>query len=181
MQRDGPVPALRGRAAPSSAAGRVDETPPADLLVNLSGTGTPDATGTYYSLASPTRFLDTGTASLLPANTTTTVPITNRAGIPASGVSAVVINLTADKTGGSGYFTAYPSGTTRPKASSLNFPKGWTGANMVTVPVGADGKISLYNANVPARLIVDMAWRQGRQRAGAHGRHRGAVPLDRFR
>ena len=58
----------------------------------------------------------------------------------------MVLNLTAVATAAPGYFTLYPSGVARPTASSINFPKGWTGANMVTVPVGADGKVALYNS-----------------------------------
>ena len=44
----------------------------------------------------------------------------------------------------------------RPTASSLNYAKGWTGANSVTVKVGANGKVDLYNAGGPAHLIADV-------------------------
>ena len=44
----------------------------------------------------------------------------------------------------------------RPTASSINFPKGWTGANMVTVPVGADGKVALYNYGGAAHAVIDV-------------------------
>ena len=53
---------------------------------------------------------------------------------PTTGVSAVVFNLTAVATTRSGYFTTFPSGKPRPTTSSINFPSGWTGANMVTLP-----------------------------------------------
>lgn len=137
----------------------IDTTSPVGtLLVGLSGTGVPNATGTYYGLSAPTRFLDTrsGNAPPLAAGSTTTVPILNRADIPASGVSAVVFNLTAVGTARNGYFTAYPSGRPRPGTSSINFPPGWTGANMVTVPVGADGSISLFNSGGTAHALVDV-------------------------
>ncbi len=135
-------------------------SPSATLLVALSGTGVPDATGTYYGLATPTRFLDTRgptkTGAPLAAGSTTDVQITNRSGIPSTGVSAVVFNLTAVSTTSNGYFTTYPSGKARPTTSSINFPSGWTGANMVTLPVGADGKIKLYNYGGRAHAIVDV-------------------------
>ena len=135
-------------------------SPSATVQVALSGTGVPDATGTYYGLATPTRFLDTRgptrTGPPLAAGSTTQVQIANRFGIPATGVSAVVINLTAVTTTTQGFFTVFPSGTTRPTASTINFPRGWTGANMATVPLGADGKISIYNFGGAAHAIVDV-------------------------
>jgi hypothetical protein len=67
-----------------------------------------------------------------------------------------VLNLTAVDTTSQGYFTLYPSGVSRPTASSINFPKGWTGANMVTVPLGADGKVAIYNYGGKAHAVVDV-------------------------
>jgi len=134
-------------------------TPPDTVLVGLTGTGVPNATGTYYGLTTPTRFLDTRLSNGAPlgAGATRSVQITGLSGIPAaSAVSAVVFNLTAVKTTSSGYITAYPSGKARPTASSINFPSGWTGANMVTLPVGTDGKINLFNYAGTAHVIVDV-------------------------
>ncbi len=134
--------------------------PASTLPVGLSGTAERNATGTYYGLATPTRFLDTRgsnrTGTPLASGSTTTVQITNRSGIPATGVSAVVFNLTAVATTKSGYFTTYPSGKSRPTTSSINFPSGWTGANMVTLPVGTDGRIKLYNSGGAAHAIIDV-------------------------
>ena len=76
--------------------------------------------------------------------------------VPSSGVSAVVVNLTATQTSRSGYMTLYPAGATRPTASSLNFPGGWTGANLVTVPLSADGKLAVFNYGGTAHLILDV-------------------------
>ena len=67
-----------------------------------------------------------------------------------------MFNLTADATTASGYLTAFPSDKARPRPPSINFPKGWTGANMVTVPVGADGKVKIYNHSGKTRTIVDV-------------------------
>ena len=137
----------------------IETTDPATtLLVGLSGTAVRNATGTYYALTTPTRFLDTRSNGglPLPAGSTTPVQITTRAGIPTTGVSAVVFNLTAVATTRSGYFTTFPSGKPRPTTSSINFPSGWTGANMVTLPVGADGRINLFNSGGAAHAIVDV-------------------------
>ena len=58
----------------------------------------------------------------------------------------------------SGFVTAYPDGSVRPTASNLNFIAGQTIPNLVVVPVGADGKISLYNGSSGTlNLIGDIA------------------------
>ena len=133
-------------------------SPATTLTVALSGTGAEDATGTFYGIA-PKRLIDTrtsGSKQPLAKGTTTTLTVGGFSGTPTSGVSAVVINLTAVTTTSQGYFTVYPADKTRPTASSINFPKGWTGANMVTVPVSADGKVKLYNYGGAAHAIVDV-------------------------
>ncbi|MBM6404243.1 hypothetical protein JQN72_08300 [Phycicoccus sp. CSK15P-2] len=122
-----------------------------------------DATGTYYKLGQPTRFLDTRTTNTpgkartpLKRNSPTALKVTGRAGVPTSGVSAVVVNLTAVNTTSQGYFTLYPSDMSRPTASTINFPKGWIGANMATVPVGTDGKIKVWNYGGDSHAVLDV-------------------------
>ena len=59
---------------------------------------------------------------------------------------------------GSGYLTAYPSGLTRPTTSILNHVAGETRANLVTVRLGADGKVNLFNGSLSATdVVVDLA------------------------
>ena len=49
-------------------------------------------------------------------------------------------------------------GGARPTVSNLNFTAGQTVANLVIVPVGADGKIRLYNGSPgTVQLIADIA------------------------
>ena len=78
--------------------------------------------------------------------------------MPATGAGAVVFNLTV--TGGTGahggYVTAYPQGQAQPAASSINYPKGWTGANLVTVSLPASGQVSFFNSSGNVDLLVDV-------------------------
>jgi hypothetical protein len=67
--------------------------------------------------------------------------------IPTDGVTAVVLNVTVADTTGGGYATVYPDGTGRPIASNINFSKGEAIPNLVTVNVGSDGAIDLYNGS----------------------------------
>jgi hypothetical protein len=134
--------------------------PAATATVALSGTAVPDATGTYYGLPTPSRYLDTRPGARVPNGGTRTVQIrgVTKDGytMPASGISAVVVNLTAVATSAKGFFTLYPNLTTLPTASTINFPAGWTGANMATVPVGTDGAIKVFNSGGPADILVDV-------------------------
>src|SRR5664280_1363935 len=57
-----------------------------------------------------------------------------------------------------GYLTVWPSGTPQQETSNLNFQAGQNIPNLVIVPVGADGKIQLYNGSGgTVQLIADVA------------------------
>jgi len=81
--------------------------------------------------------------------------VTGSGGVPTV-ASAVVLNVTVTQPTGGGYITVYPDGVPRPTASSLNFSPGWTGANSVTVKVGANGKVDFYSPNGSVQLIADV-------------------------
>ena len=76
-------------------------------------------------------------------------------GIPASGVAAVAINVTATGSTGAGHVTVFAGGATRPTVSNLNFVAGQTVANQVFATVGAGGRINLYTS-AKVQLIVDI-------------------------
>ena len=117
--------------------------------------------GAFVSL-SPSRVLDSrignGYSGMVPGGGTIGLQVTGRGGVPASGVAAVVLNTTVTDTGAPGFITVYPSDATRPVASNLNFVAGQTVANLVTVKVGANGKVKLFNASSqPVSLVADVA------------------------
>jgi protocatechuate 3,4-dioxygenase beta subunit len=99
----------------------------------------------------PGRLLDTRAESLTgysgskPApGATIPVGVLGQKGVPASGVSAVVLNVTATEATSAGYVTAWPEGS-RPATSNLNLESaGQTIANQVVIPVGSDGSIRLF-------------------------------------
>jgi hypothetical protein len=106
----------------------------------------------------PDRLLDTRNSTKPLPDSTTVVPVLGRAGVPASGVSAVVLNVTATNTTGAGFVTVWPSGP-RPVASNVNPTSvGQSIPNQVIVPVGADGSIRIYT-DAGTDLAVDaMGW-----------------------
>ncbi|MCL4434228.1 MAG: IPT/TIG domain-containing protein [Actinobacteria bacterium] len=93
----------------------------------------------------------------LGAGKTENVTVTGVGPVPSSGVSAVVLNLTAVNTSSSGYFTAYPAGASKATVSTVNWIAGQTVPNRVIVEVGANGAITLYNNSGTANFIVDVS------------------------
>lgn len=92
------------------------------------------------------------------AGSTLTLPVLGRGGILPSGVSAVVVNVTATNPTAATYVTVWPSGTARPNASNLNLVAGQTIPNLVIVApgTGSGGAILLYNSAGSTDLIVDV-------------------------
>ena len=83
--------------------------------------------------------------------------VAGRAGLPASGIGAVVMNVTVTQPAAPGYITAWPSGQARPLASNLNYVPAQTVPNMVISAVGADGRVSLYNGSAgTTHLVADV-------------------------
>ncbi len=115
----------------------------------------------------PARLLDTrvGTGTIdgqfagggaLGAGGTFDLPVSGRGGVPVSGVAAVVLNVTAVTPSGTGYITAWPSGTARPNASNLNFTPGSTRPNLVIAALGDNGQIALFNSAGFTDVVVDV-------------------------
>jgi hypothetical protein len=87
---------------------------------------------------------------------TSNLTVVNRGGVPATGVGAVALNVTATNPTSNSYLTVWPTGKDQPLASNLNFGVGRTVPNMVIVPVGAGGQISIYNNTGTVDVIVDV-------------------------
>ncbi len=134
------------------------------LLADISGyfaAGDPASAGAFGAL-SPARLLDTrsnnGASGPVAAGGTVALQVDGRGGLPASGVGAVVLNVTATQAKAGGYITAYPDQETRPGTSNLNFSAGQTVPNLVVVPVGKDGKVDLYNGSGgTVQLLADIS------------------------
>jgi Ice-binding-like/Bacterial Ig-like domain len=93
------------------------------------------------------------------------VKVTDLAGrVPAGGVTAVSLNVTATKPDGDGFITVYACGALD-EVSSLNFAAAQTVANAVLAPVSASGTICLYS-NVTTDVIVDINGWIGISQAG---------------
>ncbi|MEU8765289.1 FlgD immunoglobulin-like domain containing protein, partial [Streptomyces sp. NPDC048659] len=127
--------------------------------------------GTYTPIA-PTRVMDTRSGLGVPkgkvnADWAASLKVTGTAGVPATGVTAVVLNVTATNATAGSFVSVYPSGSQRTSASNLNFKAGQTSANLVTVPV-VDGSIEFYNRSGSVDLLADVAGYYTEGTAGSH-------------
>lgn len=91
---------------------------------------------------------------------TLTVQLAGNNGVPAMTAStpptAVVINVTVTDTTASRYLTVYPSTTSKPLASDLNWSSGATVPNLVVVKLGTDGSLKIFNNLGQADVIIDI-------------------------
>jgi hypothetical protein len=133
-----------------------------NLIADLSGYYTDSGSGSLLDSLGPVRMMDTrygiGVAKApVGAGQTVRLQVAGADGIPAAGVTAVVLNVTATGPTASSDVTVYPDGQSRPGTSNLNFTRGETIPNLVVVPVGADGKVDFYNVDGSVNLIADLS------------------------
>lgn len=105
----------------------------------------------------PVRLLDTRlTGQKVGAGGVVDLPIAGTYGVPASGVSGVVLNVTVTEPTQPGFVTVWPSGEPMPVASSLNFIRGQTVPNLVMSKVAENGRVSFYNLTGQSHLVIDL-------------------------
>jgi hypothetical protein len=131
------------------------------------GLGTPDGVSAllsgYYQPITPTRFLDTrnGTGGItgpVKGGATAKLKIAGVNGVPAANVTAVAINVAAVDESSGGFLTAFADGTTMPATSNLDYAADTTIANLMIVPVGADGEIDIFNnSSGTTHLVADVS------------------------
>jgi hypothetical protein len=116
--------------------------------------------GTFKPLARP-RILDTrygvgAPAGRIPAGGSITVQLSGLNGIPATGVGAVLVNMTAVTPSVDGYLTVHPADTVRPVASNINTQHARNIANLVVARLSADGKVKVYNSSGATHVLFDL-------------------------
>jgi hypothetical protein len=109
----------------------------------------------------PERILDTrnGTgaaAQQISARGTLDLQVLGAGGVPATEVSAVVLNVTITGTSGTGHVSVNPAGTDGRDTSVINHTDATrTIPGLVTAPIGAGGKVTLYTSN-GGHLLADV-------------------------
>ncbi|HWI05559.1 MAG TPA: hypothetical protein VNT52_17265, partial [Acidimicrobiales bacterium] len=132
-----------------------------NVAADIQGYFQGDTTGSTYIPLAPARILDTrvgtgGTSAPVGPGGTIELKVTDAGGVPAAGGTAVALNVTATNVSGlESYLTVWPSGSSRPVASNLNFIQGQTVPNLVIARVGAEGRISIYNNVGNVDVVAD--------------------------
>ena len=150
------------------------------LVVDVTGyyrAATSQVPGVYVP-QSPVRVADSRTTGIVAPYADLVIDVSAQLAASLGAVTApasAVLNVTATEPRAAGYATVYPSDSTFPNASTLNFVKGKTVANMTIVRVGADGRIRIRNTSPGAtQLVVDLS---GFFVGGAVTMHGGFVTL----
>ncbi len=171
------VPVNNGQIAVMNGAGST-----VNVIVDIEGYYAPPGStpAGLYNFVTPTRVADTrcsesplptniassycaslpsvnSNATTLGAGQTENIAVTGIDGIPTSGVSAVVLNLTAIGPTAGGYLAAFPAGSTKALVSTVNFNKNETVPNSAIVKVGTNGEISIYNNSGNTNFTVDVS------------------------
>ena len=154
-----------GAVEPNSVLAPIDSTgdvciwtyADSHVLVDINGWFTSGFEG-----RAPDRIVDTregrgAPVGKLGAGQTLRVPVSGVGDVPAFGVSAVALNVTAAETDGWGFFTVWPCGSPMPPdASHVNFIRsGAVEPNSVLVPVDATGEVCIWTF-AAAHVLVDV-------------------------
>ena len=135
-----------------------NDTGTTHLVVDVLGYATSSANLTSLT---PSRILDTRSGvgariGTVGAGETIEVDVTGVGGVPPSDVAAVWLNVGATASTVGSFVTSWPTGVPRPLAASLNTDPAHAVSNLVLVPVGVGGGVSLYNDVGSLHLIADV-------------------------
>lgn len=120
-----------------------------DLVIDVLGYFTADQSGGAFTPAESRVYDSRATGNTqLAAGATRTVQVAGVAGVPSSGIGAVMANVGIFDTGGSsgGWTHVWPDDQTEPNPSmAVQYVAGQQASNIMTVALGADGGIKIHN------------------------------------
>ena len=134
-----------------------------DAILDVNGY---DAAPAIVQFMQPTRVLETRAGlttadhlfeagGLRPSDSVLELQIGGRVGVPAS-LRAAILNITVTEPAAAGFLTVFPCGGTRPVASTLNYGRGTTVANLAVATTSTDGKVCIYTQTA-THLVVDLS------------------------
>ncbi|MGE0729049.1 MAG: hypothetical protein AB7Q92_13460 [Acidimicrobiia bacterium] len=173
---DGTALAVLARPSPGTAALQLFAPPGSPRPV----TAFSGAAGEYVGIA-PTRVLDTRDGTGAPAaplgpGAVLDVQLAGVGDIPASGVTAVAVNITAVGPTSPTYLSAFPTSGTVPFVSNVNAQPGDVRPNLAIVRLGTGGRISLLNAAGATHAVLDVQGYFSGRTGVAGGRYHPLVP-----
>jgi hypothetical protein len=147
-------------AAPNGKVDLRNNAGTVNLQADVIGYYTATGTGSALTTLRPTRILDTRSGVGSPkakigAGGTAHLTVAGVGGIPSTGVTAVMLNVTATNATATSHVTVYPDGQAVPAISNLLFVKGRNASDLVIVPV-VNGKVDLRNYAGSVDLLADV-------------------------
>jgi uncharacterized membrane protein YoaK (UPF0700 family) len=126
--------------------------PTAQVIFDVTGFFTPDASGALFVPLTPTRILDsrdhTGGLGIFSSHVAQSFTVTGHGGVPSNAI-AITGNLTVTQQTSGGFLSVGPVAQNNPTSSTLNFPVGDDRANAVTVALGTGGTLSVTYVSDP--------------------------------
>lgn len=137
------------------ATGRVVVVPPVPAAIAAGSVSS--GAGKYVALP-PRRMLNTLGGSVMPAapNARVDLPVLGHYSVPSSGVTSVVLQVTAICPTAGTAVSVWPAGQPQSGTGSVFVTPGFVRSALVTVPVGTDGKVSLSTSQGVTDLMVDI-------------------------
>ncbi|MFF5257943.1 hypothetical protein ACFY4C_03280 [Actinomadura viridis] len=102
--------------------------------------GVPSAPGQFYRSRGAV-----ADALSIAAGATATVKVTGKAGVPASGVATVTLNIAVKGSAAADQLTVYPSDAAKPNTTFIRYRNDIYTQNLLTTKVGPDGNIKITN------------------------------------
>jgi surface antigen len=121
------------------------------------------ATGGNVAGGAAVRVLDTRSGLAAPAGKLAaggilSFTVTGRAGVPTSGATAVLLDVSsADATAG-GWLTTYASGATRPAAPQVRYEAARAGTGLVWARIGSGGAVSIHSSAQTHVMVDVVGW-----------------------
>jgi hypothetical protein len=142
----GPPPSSTPTPTPTVTTSAATPTPTQTPTVTPTPTSTPRS---GFHTVAPCRIVDTRDAMAplggpaLAADTTRVFAVLGSCGLPAN-ARAAAFNVTVASATTDGYLTIYPSDSSRPVASTINFRANQTRANNAILRLGSGGHLTVY-------------------------------------
>ena len=154
-----PTPSASTSASASAGAtASASATPTGTASASPTPTSASAAVAGGFHALTPARVLDTRRqGGVVRAGSDRLIDVRGQGGVPSRGVRAVVLNSTVTTVERGMNLQLYPVGA-RPavRTSNLNAVRGQTVANVVTAPVGADGRIGLSVSHGSSHVVLDV-------------------------
>ena len=136
--------------------GAVALAPATEARADAAGLG-----GDFVPLAAPAVLLDTRSGvgagvGVRGPGSITSFPVLGRAGVPAAGVSALLVDLTIINPTGGTHLTIWPDGSPQPNVSMINGASGDIRSNTAVVPVGTSGLLNVRNHTNTTHIQVEV-------------------------